>query len=433
MAYSVLILDDDADFNNLLTDIFEQADYIVSSLEDPIEALEVFKETRYDLVVTDQKMPDMTGAEFMKRVKAIRPDIPVIMVSGYLENDTIRELISDGVGGVFLKPLNIFSLLERTAELIEESQKTLQSHRAEDVDAETGEGCAAALEFPFRSFPCKSEQSLAFAKKLFNLRNFKSTLSLIGPPGSRYRAICEDIRNFYEGQGERFIYFEPRTFEGENALSAIEEAKASGAERVTCVLLDLERMSDTQKHLAVALPKGDGPFEAVDTDLRVIFCVSADLDELFDEEAIDESLYILMGTAEVRVPSLHECSADVPELAREALQRILGEKAEAEVPRMDKSAKDFLRAYKWEENYAELHRLMETVAGMAPGDILSLNTLERALQGSKPVSERAKLESRLEDLACDHLRAVSILSGLDARSVKSFFGVSAAAVKARLN
>ena len=52
MAFSVLILDDDVDFNSLLTDIFEQADYIVTSLKDPIEAIEVFKNTDYDLVVT---------------------------------------------------------------------------------------------------------------------------------------------------------------------------------------------------------------------------------------------------------------------------------------------------------------------------------------------------------------------------------------------
>ncbi len=91
MSNSVLILDDDADFNSLLTDIFEQADYVVSSLTNPLEAIEVFKETHYDLVVTDHKMPEMTGAEFMKTIKEIRPEVPVIMVSGYLENDTIRS------------------------------------------------------------------------------------------------------------------------------------------------------------------------------------------------------------------------------------------------------------------------------------------------------------------------------------------------------
>jgi len=103
MPYSVLILDDDADFMCLLTDVFEQAGYIVTSLTDPIKAVDAFRETDYDLVVTDHKMPKMAGAEFLKVIKKIKSEVPVIMVSGYLENDTIRELISGGVGGCLSK------------------------------------------------------------------------------------------------------------------------------------------------------------------------------------------------------------------------------------------------------------------------------------------------------------------------------------------
>jgi DNA-binding NtrC family response regulator len=126
MPKKLLILDDDSDFNSLLTDIFEQADYEVTSIEDPLVAVEVFQETHFDLVVTDHKMPEMTGTEFMKKIKEIRPSTPVIMVSGYLENDAIRDLISDGVGGVFLKPLNIFSLLFMKIYFIDRSWKKCQ-------------------------------------------------------------------------------------------------------------------------------------------------------------------------------------------------------------------------------------------------------------------------------------------------------------------
>ena len=189
MPHRVLILDDDADFNSLLTDIFEQADYNVTSLMDPIEAIEACRDREYDLIVTDHKMPEMTGAAFMKAVKKVRPEVPVIMVSGYLENDTIRELISEGVGGVFLKPLNIFSLLKRTAELIEETQK-LQDSSASDGEGADGEDAGTHLGFSFRSYPCKSGASTSFAERLYSLRNFKSTLSLIGEPGMHYRSIC---------------------------------------------------------------------------------------------------------------------------------------------------------------------------------------------------------------------------------------------------
>lgn len=245
MGYSVLILDDDADFNSLLTDIFEQADYIVTSMTDPLEAVDAFRDTDYDLVVTDHKMPEMTGVEFMKVIKQIKSDVPVIMVSGYLENDTIRELISEGVGGVFLKPLNIFSLLERTAELIEEAKKveSASDRGAGELDADAGTG----LGFSFRSFPCKAGASAAFAERLYSLRNFKSTLSLIGEPGMQFHRICEDIRGFYDSAKEHFVYFCADSFDAQQALSLIELAKQQGAERITCVLLMLEQMDEAQK------------------------------------------------------------------------------------------------------------------------------------------------------------------------------------------
>ena len=68
MSHSILILDDDRDFNCLLTDIFKQADYDVTSLEDPYEAIELFKDREFELVVTDHRMPGISGKEFMEKI-----------------------------------------------------------------------------------------------------------------------------------------------------------------------------------------------------------------------------------------------------------------------------------------------------------------------------------------------------------------------------
>ena len=229
-------------FNSLLTDIFEQADYEVDSFQDPLKAIGVFAEKHYDIVVTDHKMPGMTGAEFMVEIKKLKPEVPVVLVSGFLENDRIRDLISDGVGGVFLKPLNIFSLLERTAELIEETKRAQSASEAETTAQSAGEAEAAqgASGFRFRSFPCKSGASSDFAERLYSMRNFKSAISLIGAPGTHYRSICEDIRGFYETDQEHFIYLTPGSFDAKEALTLIMQAQQNGFQRVTCVLLGLD-------------------------------------------------------------------------------------------------------------------------------------------------------------------------------------------------
>lgn len=436
MAYSVLILDDDADFNSLLTDIFEQGDYIVTSLVDPIEAVEVFTHTDYDLVVTDHKMPEMTGSEFMGVIKKLKPQVPVIMVSGFMENDTIRELISGGVGGVFLKPLNIFSLLERTAELIDEAQR-LQQNTNSDGSASSGGAVDKAearqdLAFSFHSFPCKSKASIEFAERLYSLRNFKSTLSLIGGAGTHFRLICEDIRTFYQSDKEHFIYLSPGSFDVEQVLSLFEEAKKTGAERVTCVLLDVQSMSDEQKSLAASLSKCAGVFESIDIPSRTIFCVTGDLDELFDEGCIDEDLYILMGTAEVCVPSLHDCAEDVAIMAQQIVVDVIREKELGSVARFEASARDFLCNHVWDHNYEQLRATVRQVMETEPGDVLTLAAVTSALQSTVAASPRAHFEAHLSRARVDYVRAVSILLGSDQARIADFFGTDTTVIEATL-
>jgi len=431
MSYSVLILDDDADFNSLLTDIFEQADYIVTSLTDPVEAVDVFRETDYDLVVTDHKMPEMTGAEFMKKIKQIRPEIPVIMVSGYLENDTIRELISEGVGGVFLKPLNIFSLLERTSELIAEAKK-LENAPPQDSGSEPEGEVDAKLGFSFRSFPCKTGASTSFAERLYSLRNFRSTLTLIGEKGMHYRSICEDIRRFYESDAEQFVYLSPGSFDSAQAISLIEGAKKQGAERVTCVLLEVENMSAAQKKLAATLPKKDGDFGEVGVNLRAIYCVSGDLDSLFDEGLIDENLYILMGTAEVRVPPLRECNIDIGVMAQQLVVEMAREKGMAAVPRFEKSARDLFREQPWLGNYEELRATVRKIMDSDPGDVLTLSEVKAAMNLSEAASPRARFESYLSSQQVDLVRAAAILFGGERAKVAGFFAADVNEVASKM-
>jgi DNA-binding NtrC family response regulator len=432
MPYSVLILDDDADFNSLLTDIFEQADYIVTSLTDPIEAVEVFRETDYDLVVTDHKMPEMTGVEFMKVIKQIRPEVPVIMVSGYLENDTIRELISEGVGGVFLKPLNIFSLLERTVELIDEAKK-LERAPEEDARSEGVEGAVAQLGFGFRSFPCKSGPSAAFAERLYSLRSFKSTLSLIGEPGMHYRSICEDIRAFYDSVSEQFVYLSSSSMDVAQTLALIESAKQAGADRVTCVLLDLEAMDLPQRELATSLAKHLGPFEDLGVSLRTIFCLSGDLDSLFDEGLIDENLYILMGTAEVRVPPLRECGVDVAVMAQQMVVELARAQSLAVVPRFERSARDLFRQHPWPRNFEELSEVVRQIVEGYSGDVITHAMVKAVLKVSEVASPRALFESYLSSQQLEYLSAVSVLFAGDRSQTAGFFGTDANAIERKMN
>jgi len=435
MRHSVLILDDDTDFNNLLTDIFEQADYFVTSLEDPFKAIEAIADTEIDLVVTDHKMPEMSGVEFIAQVKKRQPKVPVIMVSGFLENDTIRDLINRGIGGVFLKPLNIFSLLERTAELIEESKRVdpdSQDSVEHSEEEELNENISAELGVPFHSFPCKSKASAHFAEKLYNLRNFNSNLSLIGEPGTHFSEICEDIRTFYANEKEQFIYLGIVSFNADQVLSMLVEAEQPGVERVTCVLLDVELMTNEQKALAIALSKSEGVFESVGVSVRTIFCVSGDLDVLYDLDQIDEDLYILMGTAEVIVPPLRECRSDITVMAQQLLAKLMNEKGLSSDRRFDAAARDFLSQYHWDQNFAQLKETVRRVLELSSEHVISLVAVSSALQSTIAATPRARVEAHLSSARNDYLRATAILLDSENSKVASFYGTEERLIESAL-
>lgn len=421
MAYKVLILDDDADFNSLLTDVFEQADYTVVSMLDPLEAVDVLRDNHFDLVVTDYKMPGMTGSEYMKVAKEMKPEVPIVMVSGYLENDMIRELIGDGVGGVFLKPLNIFSLLERTAELIEEARKN-DNGVAQNAEDGGKPSQSPALGFPFSSYPCKAPLSVRFAERLYGLRNFKSTLSLIGGPGTHYQRICEDIRGFYDTDAEHFIYLAPENFTEADTLSLLVKAQEAGADRVTCVLIGLERMNESQKKLAISLAKGVDGFDVDDLNLRSIFCVSGDLDTLLDEGHISEDLYILMGTAELKIPALGDCSLDIPLMAQQLVVELAREQKRASVPRLDEAASRLIQTQSLPGNYEQLRQVVLNLLEGTKDDVFVVSALQKSLDQSFVVPPRVRLEMFLSEQQGDYTRAALALFNGDKAKVAKFFG-----------
>lgn len=417
MGKKILILDDDVDFNNLLTDIFIQADYDVTSERDPLEALRLFQMTHFDLVVTDQKMPGLSGEQFIRKIKQMRPEVPVIMVSGYLDNDTIRSLIKEGVGGVFLKPLNVFSLIKRTAALIEEAEAGgLRKIGKRTTDIEDYQH---SLPFPFKTFPCKSLKALEFAQKLYSLRNFKSTLVFIGEEGMDFRGILSDIEQFHHQDGERCLLLEHSSLNEAEVLRQLDRLHKEGAHRITLAVYRPELLNEERLDLLQQIYHKRGNFEHDATPVRMIFILNEDIDVLYERGAITDELYMFMGTSEIHVPSLRELKDDIPILFKRALESALSELAKTGKG-IDMSAISFLREYEWKGNMSELRKVAKTVSKVAADKVISREDLEKAI---KAVQEEeggaAQLRLKLEVVRDDYVRALYLLLGRDRKRLSS--------------
>jgi CheY-like chemotaxis protein len=113
---SILLVDDDPDFRLLLRETLEALGYRIHEAGDGREALTVMENEEPDLAIVDIDMPRMNGIEFTKKVKAISPQFPVMMITGYAQLYSPGEIVSTGMDAFLQKPIDlnqVASVIER--------------------------------------------------------------------------------------------------------------------------------------------------------------------------------------------------------------------------------------------------------------------------------------------------------------------------------
>ena len=425
MPKRILIIDDDIDFNNLLTDVYTQANYEVVATTKPYDGLQLFKSEHFDLVVTDQKMPGMAGHQLVREIMHTNSEVPIVMVSGYLENETIRELIKQGVAGVFLKPLNIFSLLKKTAELVNKKDAAKKSGRA-GADAKKTAEFHHNLPFNFNSFACKATKAVEFANKLYSLRDFKTNLLLVGEEGSPIEQICEDMVGFSNNLNEELLFLKEGDFSAERIFQGIRQAEANQAGRVTIVLLESEKLGEEAAETIFAVAKREKDFANVLIATRFVFCLKEDLDNLYERGKIDGNLYIFIGTTEITIPTLKQCTEDIPLLA----QKILNDEAlkKDQPPKeIDWAAKSYLQKMEWPGNYVELKRTILGAMKLASGNTIMKEDLAFAYENKDARATKGSgkgLENFLYTARNEYCRAVLMLCDDDVEKACQLLNVA---------
>ena len=113
---AVLIVDDDAGMARTTGLILSHKGYTVAIARDGREAIEQIKQRPFDVVLLDIKMPIMDGVETHRKIKQVRPNAVVVMMTGYAVEDLVQQALDDGAHGILYKPLDIDKALAIIAE-----------------------------------------------------------------------------------------------------------------------------------------------------------------------------------------------------------------------------------------------------------------------------------------------------------------------------
>ncbi len=114
---SVLVVDDNHNQTRTMTYILRRNGYDVTTAKDGVEAIEIIKEKSFNLIFMDIKMPQLNGVETFKRLKKIRHEAAVIMMTAYSVDDLVEEALQEGARGIMYKPLD----MEKVGAIIGES------------------------------------------------------------------------------------------------------------------------------------------------------------------------------------------------------------------------------------------------------------------------------------------------------------------------
>ena len=116
---SVLLVDDEPTVHLAVGSILRQAGYFVEGANDGVAGLRMFKERSWDLVMIDRAMPEMGGEELAEEIRKISPDVPLMLITGFLKSNTRRQLFD----GILEKPFTKADLLPITRRLIDKTSR----------------------------------------------------------------------------------------------------------------------------------------------------------------------------------------------------------------------------------------------------------------------------------------------------------------------
>jgi DNA-binding NtrC family response regulator len=353
---------------------FEEENYCVETADSGEAALKLFDKNKYDLLLVDIKMPGMSGLDLLKKVKAIDPEIFVVMITAFASVPTAITALKDGAYDYVTKPVDPDELGHLVKKALE--QKSLKNENKLLKDN---------LEEIIRPDNLIGESPQM--KKIFDLiqtvANTDTTVMIRGESGTGKELVAKAIhinsrRKYFPvipvncgALAESIL--ESELFGHEKGAFTGAQYKRKGkfemADGGTIFLdeigsismkmqIELLRVIETKQFSRVG---GD---KLIDSDFRIIIATNEPLEELVKTGRFREDLYYRLNVFTIVVPPLRERRDDIPILAYYFLNKF-STIMNKPVKNISKEAMDFLMNYEWPGNVRELENAMEraVVAG----------------------------------------------------------------------
>ncbi len=390
----VLIVDDDPLVRNFLVETLRRKNLEVFTAENGKKSLDLIKDHAFDLVITDMKMPDLTGIDLLHKIKEISPHTLMVVITAYGSIENAVEAMRLGAFNYLMKPFSpdtIEAVLEKARDhvsLIHENQY-LRQQVAGNRQAPHIIGESPALKKVM-------EEAIQVAQS-------NSSVFISGESGTGKEVIAQAIHYHSTRAHKPFIkvncaavpetLIESEFFGHEKGAFTGASAKHLGRFELAnlgTLLLDeiTEIPLSLQAKLLRAIQEHEferiGGTKPVKVDVRLISTSNRDVKEAILKKSLREDLYYRLNVVPIYLPPLRERKEDIIPLAQYFLEKFCDENHK-ESKELASDAKKKLLAYHWPGNVRELANIIERSIVMEGGKIISTEHLFLEPQTAKPL------------------------------------------------
>ena len=363
----ILIIEDEAAIRRVLTKILseENDSYTVEEAEEGIQGVEKIKNSDYDLVLCDIKMPKMDGVEVLDAIKKIKPEIPFVMISGHGDMETAIQTMRLGAFDYISKPPDLNRLLNTVRNALDRKKLVVENKILKKK-------VSKQYEMIGESDPINHIKLM-----IEKVAQTEARVLITGPNGTGKELVAHQLHEKSQRANYPLIEVNCAAIPSELIeselfghvkgafTSAIKDraGKFEAADKGTIFLDEIGDMSlSAQAKVLRALQENMitrvGSDKDIKVDVRVIAATNKDLKKEIAEGRFREDLYHRLAVILIKVPSLNERREDISILIAHFAEKIALEQGNA-VKKFSKEAITLLERYDWTGNIRELRNVVE--------------------------------------------------------------------------
>ena len=373
----ILIIEDEAAIRRVLTKILseENDSYKVEEAEDGLQGIEKVKNEDYDLILCDIKMPKMDGVEVLEAVKKIKPEIPMVMISGHGDLETAINTMRLGAFDYISKPPDLNRLLNTVRNALDRKQLVVENKILKKKVSKNYEMIG------------NSEAINHIKTMIEKVAPTDARVLITGPNGTGKELVAHQLHERSERSSAPIIEVNCAAIPSELIeselfghvkgafTSAVKDraGKFEAADGGTIFLDEIGDMSlSAQAKVLRALQENliqrVGADKDIKVNVRVVAATNKDLKKEIEEGRFREDLYHRLAVILIKVPALNDRRDDIPELIEHFAAKIASE--QGNVPKnFSKSAIKLLQEYDWTGNIRELRNVVERLIILGGNEI----------------------------------------------------------------